>query len=436
MQLKAGPSLREALTAVTAVLLGSNAAQAVGERRLESSLLLYSESDRVQAAEGLIGLTIPLKGERTISTKFTFDGLTGASPNGATPSNQIQTFTRPSGNGSYTTPPGTTPLDDTFRDTRVGLDGSFSQPLGRLSTLTLGGHLSSEHDYTSLGANIGLTHDLNRKNTTLAVSAAFGHDIVRPEGGAPTPLASMQAADDDEGEVEGEDDDDEGEHGESSGKGKDILDAVVGVTQVIDSKTLLRLNYSFNRTSGYLNDPYKLLSVVEGPTAGDPGRPVDYIFESRPDSRTKHAVYAQIRRYFGGHVIDVAYRYFWDSWGIRSNTVDLSYRIPLPSEHALQPHFRWYRQSEASFYHAYLIDGSPVPPAASADYRLAPFHAVTAGLKYIFPVAPGAHMSFGAEYYHQVGDLSPPTSFGMLNQYELFPQLNAVMIRMGLSYDF
>ena len=435
MQLGGKSSIRGALTAMTAMLLGGGVAHAEGERRLESSLLLYSEVDRVQAAEAILGLSMPLKGNRLFNARLTLDGLTGASPNGATPSATIQTFTRPSGTGAYSVKPGEIPLDDTFKDSRYSVDGSLTQEMGRFTTVDFGAHFSGEHDYTSLGVNVGLTQDLNRKNTTVGVSGAYSHDIVRPEGGAPVPLASMAASSGESGEREEEGDDDH-EGGTGSGKGKDVLDGVVSVTQVLGRKTLVRVNYSINRSSGYLNDPYKLLSVVQGRSSPQPGEPVDYLYESRPGSHTKQALYAQVRRYLGGHTVDLSYRYFWSSWGITSNTVDLYYRLPLGGDHALQPHLRYYRQTAADFYHTYLVDGNVVPEFASADYRLAPFHAITVGLQYIFPVANGAHISLGGEYYHQAGDLSPPVGMGALSQYDLFPTLDAIMVRMGFGYDF
>jgi hypothetical protein len=434
MQLTPKASIRGALTAITAALLGSGAAQAAEDNRVESSILLYSETNRVQAAEGLVGLTHLFKGDRLLNVRLTLDGLTGASPNGATPSSRVQTFTRPSGNGGYSLPAGEIPLDDTFRDTRYSVDGSLTLPLDRLTSVVFGAHFSGEHDYTSLGANIGFTRDFNRKNTTLSASAAISHDVSRPEGGAPIPLSSMSIVTDGEEEIENEGEDDDVERGD--GMGKNVYDAVFGVTQVLDRKTVLRLNYSYNHSSGYQNDPYKILSVVQGPQAADPGEPVDYVYESRPDGRTKHAIYTQVRRYIGGHTIDLSYRYFWDDWGVKSKTVDFYYRFPLAAGHALQPHFRWYRQTEADFYRSYLLDGSPLPSRATADYRLAPFHAITVGLQYLFPVGPDAHLSIGAEYYGQFGDLSPPTGMGALSRYNLFPDMDAMMVRVGYSHDF
>ncbi len=432
VQLGGNSLLRKNLAAATAILLGSGVSHAAGDYKLDSSLLLYSETDRVQAAEYVLGISHSLPGDRILHGKLTFDALTGPSPNGALPSNRVQTFTRPSGSGSYTVEPGKTPFDDTFHDTRFALDGGYTIPIDHLTSFDFGGHLSGEHDYTSIGASLSLSRDFNRKNTNLALSTAFSHDLVNPEGGAPDALSSMREA-----TGEGEDGEFDGEReGGGSSDSKEVLDVVLGVTQVLDRVTLLRLNYSFNRSSGYLNDPYKIISLVEGRGGTSPGEPVDYLYESRPDSRTKHALYAEARRYLSGHTLRLAYRYFWDNWGIESHTVDFWYRLPLRNGHALQPHVRWYRQSEADFYASYLVDGAPLPEHASADYRLAPFHAITLGLEYQLPLRDEATLRIGGEYYAQTGDISPPSSLGPLSQYELFPKLKAIMVRAGVSYAF
>jgi hypothetical protein len=434
MQLTGKTSIRGALTAITAALLGTGAAHAAGDNHVASSLLLYSETNRVQAAEGIVSITRMLKHERILNAKFTLDGLTGASPNGATPSSNVQTFTRPSGGTGYTVEPGKLPLDKTFKDSRYAFDGSLTQPINRLTSVIFGAHLSTEHDYNSFGANVGFTRDFNRKNTTLAASVAASHDIVRPIGSAPTPFASMAAP---TGGIGGEGEDDGGRHHREPGKGKNVVDAVVSLTQVLNRRTIVRFNYSYNHSSGYLNDPYKLLSVVQGPSGTDPGEPVDYLYESRPGSQTKHAVYAELRRYIvKDHTFDLSYRYFWDDWGTKSKTVDFFYHLPLPGGHALQPHVRWYRQTAADFYRSYLLQNSPLPTYASADYRLAPFHALTLGLEYLFPIAEGEHLSVSAEYYRQFGDLSPPSSLGILSRSNLFPEMKAVMVRVGFTHDF
>ena len=444
MQLKKRGYVKTAVATFAAALLGSGAMAGAQNSGIESSLLLYSETDRVKAAEGIVSYHRELSGGQGIGLKLTLDGLTGASPNGAAPTDRIQTFTRPSGNGSYQAQPGEIPLDDTFKDTRFALDGTFNQPLNRVTNLTLGGHFSGEHDYSSFGVNAGLTHDLFRRNTTVGLSASFSHDVISPEGGAPIPLSSMVAARDDDGgeddeheggesEFEGEDDD--GEGGGSS-KSKDVFDILAGFSQVLDRKTIFRFNYSYSHSSGYNNDPYKIVSIVQNESGDTPGDPLDYIYENRPDTRTKQALYGQLRRYLGGHTVDLSYRYFWDDWGITSHTVDFYFKWNFKGGQALQPHVRWYHQNQADFYRTYLVDGDPMPQNVSADYRLATYDGLTLGLQYSFPVAEGSRLSLSAEHYSQTGDRSPPEAIGVLNNYDLFPDMKVIMFRLGFSHDF
>ena len=431
MQLTGKPSIRKALTAVTTILIGGGIAHASEDNRFDSSLLIYSEKDRVKATETIFSLKHVVKGDRIVSGRLSLDALTGPSPNGAAPSNKIQTFTRPSGVGSYTTEPGEIPMDNAFQDFRLGLDGSYIRPLDRLTILDMGGHFSSERDYLSLGANCGVSRDFNKRNTTLSASGAVSHDMISPMGGAPVPLSVMSSVSPDSGNGEEFERDNEG-----SARSKNVFDAVLGVTQIIDRKTLVRFNYSFNYSSGYLNDPYKIVSVVQDRSGAEPGEPVGYLFEARPGNRSKHAFYGELRRYIHGHTIDFSYRYFWDNWGIVSHTYDFHYRFPLPGGRALAPRVRWYRQSGADFYSPFLLDGTAAPAHASADYRLAPFHSLTIGLQYLFPIATKTNFSIGAEYYYQSGDVSPPESLGPLSRFDLFPELKAAMIRAGLSRDF
>lgn len=429
MQLDSQKSIRTALTALTATLLGSSAGAASDSGTIDSSLLVYSETGRVKASEGVFDFSRQFSERLSAGLRLTLDALTGASPNGATPSNYVQTFTGPSGGSAYSAEPGEIPLDKTFSDKRIALDGTLRESLDRITFLTVGGHLSFEHDYTSLGVNGGLTHDLNRRNTTLGVSAAYSYDIVAPIGGAPVPLSSMPPPTTGGGDEE----DDGGEAGPGEGKG--IIDLVAGMTQVVDRNTIVRVDYSISRLSGYLNDPYKILSVVQDRGSAEPGEPLDYVYESRPDTRLKQALFGELRRYVLGTALDLSYRYFWDDWGIQSQTADIFLQLPLGRGQSITPHFRWYRQSEADFYAEYLVAGSPLPGYASADSRLAAFDAYTFGLQYSLPLGLASNLSFSGEYYTQKGTRGPPKDFGVLSEYDLFPALDVFMVRLGYSHD-
>ncbi len=394
---------------------------------LDSAVLYYKEPGRVGALEALLEAASDFTGGRTGKVKVVLDALSGASANGATPAPSAQTFTSPSGSSGYTTPAGETPLDDTFQDLRFAVDGNYLMPLDRLTNLGLGANISFERDYTSLGASTSLSRDFFKRNTTLAASLSLSHDIVRPMGGRPVGFDVMPApiANGGEGENEG------GNRPGALGDGqKNLVDANFGLTQVLDRRTLVQFSYSLGHVSGYQTDPYKLLSVVD-PVSGDPSQ---YIFEKRPESRTRQAVFGELKHHFGWSVLDLSYRFYHDDWGIHSHTAEARWRWGLGENAYLQPHVRWYRQTAADFYHRYLLTGGALPDVASADYRLGKFTGKTVGLEYGRTLASGHTVTVRGEYYWQTGDSHPVDAPAGLQGFDLFPTVDAVIFQVGYSF--
>lgn len=369
--------------------------------------------------------------DKILSVGLVYDSLTGASPSGAIPQDQVQTFTRPSGEDTYSVAPGELPLDDTFLDTRYALTATWQQPIGRLYTGSAGISFSTEYDYTHMGANFGISRDFNKRNTTVSLGAAVAQDELDPVGGAPLPLAAM------------------GDLGDLSARGastgdKDVVDLLLGVTQVINESFLVQVNYSLSDSSGYLNDPYKILSVVDpvtgegiarAPAPGTAGPLHEYRFESRPDTRTKHSLFVQGKYYMAGKVLDMSWRYMTDDWEIDSHTLDLKLYWPLGDRSWLEPHLRFYTQTEADFYRASLPAGQPLPAFASADYRLAAFDAVTAGLKVGWRTSSGNELAVRLEYYRQDGEVPADQLFGNQSQDALYPGLDAVILNLSYGFD-
>jgi hypothetical protein len=434
-------SVSSALAAATCTLLGTTAFEPVNAQEdpgwdFNTSLLYYGEADeRVQDLSLATLSRRTFVDDRFLTLGLTVDTLTGATPNGALPQSVPQTFTKPSGRNTFTAEPGEWPIDDSFRDTRVAITADWTQPLGRLYTVSGGISASSEYDYLHLGISGKLSRDFNNRNTTLSGGFAYASDTLDPVGGVPDPLAAMRNVH--------EDDDNEGlPSGRSSSESKDVLDIVLGVTQVISRNFLLQANYSFSDSSGYLNDPYKILSAVDSngdpvPVVLPPGvegpSHLNY-YENRPDGRTKHSLYLQGKYYLNGKVLDTSYRYMTDDWEIDSHTVDLKFRWPFGDRSYLEPHVRLYTQSAADFYRVSLLDGNPVPEFASADYRLADFDAITAGVKYGWKTSSGNEMSLRLEYYGQTGNVSPSDLIGSQVDREVYPDLDAVIVQY--SYRF
>lgn len=430
-----GKSITASLTTATCTLLGNAAPEPVQAQEepgwgLNTAFLYYGESDsRVQDYSLNLLATRTFVDDRSLTLGFAFDSLTGATPVGAVPFDSVQTLTRASGRSTYSVPAGAIPLDDTFLDTRYAISASWQQPVGRLYTIDVGATGSFEYDYRHIGANASLSRDFNNRNTTVSFGVAFSTDDMDPEGGAPVPLAAMLDVGDQSSKL-----------GDDS---KDVLDVVLGVTQVINRNALMQLSYSFSDSSGYLNDPYKILALVD-PLTGDPvprtpppgaeGPLHEYRYESRPDSRAKHSFYAQTKYYMGGKVLDASYRFMTDDWGIDSHTADLRYRWPIGDSSYLEPHLRLYTQSEADFYRISLVDGVPFPSYASADYRLGEFDALTVGLKYGWKLASGHEMSARIEYYKQDGDVPRNQLIGNQLSRVMYPDLDAIIAQ--ISYRF
>lgn len=432
------------LAAASCALLGASVTTHAAETErpwlVESSVIVYSEADqRVQAVEPVINLSHDFGDERILNLRLTVDTLTGASPNGATASNRVQTFTGPSGNGGYSAQAGATPLDSSFKDTRGAFNASWSQPWGDNRKFTAGANVSAEYDFRSLGANFSLAQDFNQHNTTLAAGLAVEYDLIMPVGGTPRPGAQVLVrSGDDEGEQEGEDDGKEAGGGDQTRTQADLL---LGITQVFSPRLLGQLNYSLGRSDGYHTDPYKLLSVIDGTT----GSTLSYVYESRPETRLRQSIYAQLKYALGNHVFDGGYRYFFDDWGIRSHTLDVSWRWDLAGgRHYLQPHVRLYQQSAADFWHHSLVNGRDTDGTgtlaggqyASADPRLAEFTATTFGLKYGYVPRRDHEFSIRLESYQQSGDDHPADAVGVQRGLDLFPETRALLGQVSYSFTF
>ena len=426
VQLKRNRSIRQALTAVTTALVGVAPANSAGLNHSETSVLIYSERDRIRATEAMFSVQKQMQNGDVLNLRFTYDGLTGASPTGASPSKQPQTLTRASGGSTVLVKAGELPIDNSFRETRFAFDADLTR--GIVAGFTVGGglHVSSEHDYKSIGLSASITKDLDSARTSIGLALSVLRDVNSPIGGIPTPFASTDAAP-------------ERENGRlvSHDNGhKNAYDAVLSLTRVLGPNLLARFSYNVNYAEGYLTDPYKVISVVQPPDSVDPGEPVLALYENRPGSRTANALSCDLRTFRLGMAIETEYRFFWDDWGIRSHTAYASVNLGLKRAGSIRPHLRWYRQSRANFSRPFLVQGVPMPEFVSADSRLAKFSAINAGLAYTVPTSPSSRLTFAIEWYTQRGDRSPPESFGPLLAFNLFPDLDAVMVRVGLSHDF
>lgn len=420
-----------ALTSATGCLLvnshshgTASFSEYLGEWDTEVALLVYQEPDRVRAIEPAISAKKTFEDESAISLKLVLDSLTGASHNGASPDINPQTFTRPSGNGSYASEGSESPLDDTFKDTRLNVSAGYLQPVTRFQRVQYGLNVSNEYDFLSVGGSATYLNDLNQRNTTISAGMSFEYDRIRPVGGFPDPLTAMRANNQVQNKTEGTD-------------SKTIAEVLVGVTQVIDRNTLVQLNYGFGQSDGYHTDPYKVVSMVNGsdgtalPTNGLTGT---YLFENRPDSRQKQSVFARFKKYVRGNIVDTSYRYMWDDWGVKSHTINLKVRFNRIAGWYVEPLYRYYDQQSADFYRHSITDAEVIPTYLTADYRLGDMVATTMGVKVGWTSLDGNQHSIRLQRYLQEGDSSPADAVGIQRNLDLYPSVEAYILQYNYRY--
>lgn len=444
---------------------------------VDSAVLVYKESaGRVEAVEPASDVTWHGVDGSVFTLGLIADAVSGATPNGAVPSDRPQTFVTPvvvkggtssgstssgstggeggeggegggssgagggtggggvsvtgaSGGGTIITLPGggttvgrqyvvapnTLPVDKGFKDRRYGFNVGWSQPVGEISDVGIGGAYSTERDYRALTIDAHVTQNFNANNTAVSLAGSVELDTSFPYGGVPTPLTAMSPV-----------------LKAIASRGKTQTGIVLGVTQVMSRHWLMQLNLSFDSQSGYEIDPYRIISVVD-PVSG---RPTQSLYESRPGNRQSESVFWESKLDYGPTVTDISLRYFTDSWGISSETAELAERIDLGSTFFVEPNARWYQQSAAKFFRNFLVGGQPLPQFASSDSRLGSFSAMTGGLKFGFKPTEGTELYIRGEYYDQTGTAHPADAFGQLKSQNLFSGTKAAYVLLGYTWDF
>lgn len=434
MQLKRKRGLKRALLASSCALLGTaaqKASAAPGDWSFDAGLLWYTEVDGITAKEPVLLAKRDFGDDAYLKLNLVVDSLTGATPTGGVPSSKSQTVTGPSGGSTGSQGAGETPKEDGFHDTRKAVTATWGQPFAEQWHWEASADYSIEHDFKSLGASTLFARDFDRRNTTVSAGVSYEHDDVFPIGGVPQPLStSPQAAPAAPNAV------------------KTVKSVLLGVSQVMSHDWVAKLNFSYGDSDGYLNDPYKIVSIINthlggflptfpgGPGGFGPpiGEPISSIYENRPSQRHEKALFLDNRVALGGDVLSLAYRYSWDDWGIHSNMLELRYRWAFANDYYLQPHLRWYRQNAADFYHRGLLDTDTIPQFVSADYRLAAFTGRTVGLEFGAHLSGTRTVSIRIEHYSQGGGSDPHVLVGEQTGYDLFPGLSANIVQVDFSF--
>lgn len=296
-------------------------AQAPKERVFSGSL------DRYNIQVHQFSLLAPIKEKYSLKTDLVLESMSGASPRRNEKTDDGNTRMYMSG----------ATIDDERIDILVAPKRHFDN--GNLGAMV---SVSKENDYqsTALGADGAL--EIFDKHTTLMASMSWSRDQLNPTDKDATP--EREAAD---------------------GQTKDSFSFYEGVSQIIDKYRVFQAGFGYTRHSGYLSDPYKE-------------------FDLRPDERNQYTLTTAYRHYLnlpflGAGSWHLDYRYYEDSWKIRSHTISTAWwkdTTVLGQSLTLAPSLRYYMQNSAYFY---TLEQNPTEEFYSSDARLSAFGALTFG---------------------------------------------------------
>lgn len=255
---------------------------------------------------------------------------------------------------------------------------------------------SDENDYESLAFSANYAFETEDRLNTFGVAADVSNDDINPSD--PDIYPERPAT-------------------EQSKRSSSVL---FSYTRVLNKQLVAKFSLGYAEKTGYLDDPYKQTLVA-----------FNLVGDSRPDTRYSTTLSTQLR-YFNDTLngaLHVDYRYYDDSWDIRSNTIKLSWYQNLPWDIQVIPSVRLYDQSEAFFYQIFYPE-TPANGYYSTDYRLSEYGAITYGLTlnktidhFTFSIAAETYRSGGSKGFASAESENP----GLLD-FDL--------ISVGVNYRF
>lgn len=338
--------------------------RAQGESHYDYRYMLYDEEDdRVRVETHTALFEQQLIESISAHGEFVYDSISGATPNGVVPTLAPNSWL--------------TTLEDTRRAGNLGLDIKLGQ-----HTVTPGVAVSEESDYSSRSISLSDAFEFNEKNTTLRLGVSRNFD-----------------------KVLGVDPMDPNSPRPRFWNDKDSTEALIGVSQLLSSKTVFTADFTFGYESGYLNDPYRGVYFYDYPD------PSTVYPEIRPDSRSKEVLLLTLTQYFDplSASLEASYRFYHDSYEVFANTAGLTWHQRLGKHVLIEPMVRAYEQSEASFYTPLGVpgffpgDGIARPANYSADYRLSEFWSLTYGLQASLIIKDSIYIDVGYHRYEMRG---------------------------------
>lgn len=154
----------------------------------------------------------------------------------------------------------------------------------------------------------------------------------------------------------------------------------LGFSQILTENMQASLALDVVEQQGWLSTPFQRVYFSDVPDSYIEDFQLADDVERLPDARLKIAAGGRLNYYINERVVlRTFYRYYFDDWGVRSNTANIELPIKLSDKYTLYPSYRFYNQSAADYFAPYEEHLS-TEEFYTSDYDLSNFSANQYGL--------------------------------------------------------
>jgi hypothetical protein len=304
-------------------------------------------TEKLTDVTGAIVVSIPLNDDDVLTIDAGVSSYTSASSSNINPfdDGRADPFQASSGSSS--------------RDLWKNLTGNFSHSSDdRNDIWSVKGSVSTEYDYFSIGVGGSYTKLFNEKNTELSIHANVYFDawkLIYPFELRPFAAGGNGLNDElfESNTITGNANYNP-DFKELSSTGRNSYSLGFGFSQILSKDLQGSLALDFVQQQGLLSTPFHRVYFNDIADSFIDNFQLADDIEHLPDSRFKIAIGGRLNWYINEFLtVRTFYRYYFDDWGINSNTASIEVPIKITAKFTLYPSYRFYNQTAADYFNPY-----------------------------------------------------------------------------------
>ena len=328
--------------------------------------LQYDESDsRVSVSAPSISISHDIGTDYNIKADFVHDAVSGATPTWRADSTSGASAVGDS-SSEYTYG------NQEFDETRNAVSLLLTTRFANRDELYTGFDYSRESDFDAKSISAEYLHYTDKShNQSISVGASYAYNEILSYDYYDTGSGASQK------------------------ETASSINAEIGLNQILNAKSSVKLSGFMISDDGYLTNPHA--SIIRDYETSNRRQ----VGENRPDTRLAYGVDIKYIRLLTDNLsYQVGYRFYDDDWDMSSHTInnDIYYRVT--NKLTLGAGLRYYDPSEAEFYNG-SKDFFGTQEYASSDERLSSFDALTYKASVDYKFNNKISYNLGGQFYTQ-----------------------------------